>query len=317
MADIAGTLGDDVLLGTLEDDTITGLDGADVLIGDAGDDFLDGDAGADLLVSGGGADTILGDGGVDLFMLERGDRVSGGTDADTFFVLPGFAETEVVIDAGPEQHRFTAEIAATPGQQGFGLMFRADLASDHGMLFVFEREQPIEFWMRNTFIPLDMLFVDALGSIVRVAENTTPLSDEPIPSGEPVFAVLELEAGTAAALGIGIGDRALHPIFGAEDSVLGADGDDPHASGDTIIEDFGRGEDVISLQFFDQLTFADLDANGDGALDDSDTHVSVDDGATTIDLAPLAPDPMTPYALTVVGVTGLIAADFAFVDAVV
>jgi uncharacterized membrane protein (UPF0127 family) len=83
------------------------------------------------------------------------------------------------------------------------------------MLFDFQREQDVSFWMQNTYISLDMLFIKADGRILRIAENTTPLSTRMIPSGGPVRAVLEVIGGTARKLGIAAGDRVAHPIFGA------------------------------------------------------------------------------------------------------
>jgi uncharacterized membrane protein (UPF0127 family) len=81
------------------------------------------------------------------------------------------------------------------------------------MLFDFKRVEPVAMWMQNTYIPLDMLFIRADGTIARIAENTEPLSTRTIPSGEPVLAVLELNGGTAARLGVKAGDRVEHPLF--------------------------------------------------------------------------------------------------------
>ncbi len=83
------------------------------------------------------------------------------------------------------------------------------------MLFDFERDQPVSFWMRNTYIPLDIIFIQGDGRILRIAENTQPLSDRLIPSGGPVRAVLEVIGGTARKLGIAPGDRVESPIFAA------------------------------------------------------------------------------------------------------
>ncbi|MBE7244272.1 hypothetical protein MHIMP23_15190 [Methylobacterium hispanicum] len=94
-----------------------------------------------------------------------------------------------------------------------GLMFRRSMAPNHGMLFDFERVEPVAMWMKNTYLPLDMLFIRADGTVARVAADTEPLSTATILSGEPVLAVLELNAGTAARLGIRPGDRVDHPLF--------------------------------------------------------------------------------------------------------
>ena len=104
-------------------------------------------------------------------------------------------------------HHFTVEVARTPDQQSQGLMYRNALAADEGMIFPFQFPRPASFWMRNTLIPLDMLFIRADGTIARIAANTTPLSEESITSGEPVAAVLEIKGGRAAELGIAEGDR--------------------------------------------------------------------------------------------------------------
>ncbi len=108
---------------------------------------------------------------------------------------------------------FGVELAVTPEEQAKGLMFRRELPEKQGMLFDFHREQPTSFWMKNTYIPLDMIFIRADGRILRVAENTVPLSETLVPSGGPVRAVLEVIGGTAKKLGIAPGDRVTHPIF--------------------------------------------------------------------------------------------------------
>ena len=92
-------------------------------------------------------------------------------------------------------------------------MYRRTMAPDHGMLFDFEAVAPVAMWMKNTYLPLDMLFIRADGTIARIAADTEPLSTKVIPSGEPVLSVLELNAGTAARLGIHAGDRVEHPLF--------------------------------------------------------------------------------------------------------
>src|SRR5215472_4733843 len=111
-------------------------------------------------------------------------------------------------------HVFGVELAVTPEEQAKGLMFRRQLPEKQGMLFDFHREQPTAFWMKNTYIPLDMIFIRADGRILRIAENTKPLSEDLVPSGGPVRAVLEVVGGTAKKLGIAPGDRVGHAIFG-------------------------------------------------------------------------------------------------------
>ncbi len=110
-------------------------------------------------------------------------------------------------------HVFSVELAANDEERQKGLMFRKELPEGQGMLFDFKNDQPISMWMRNTYIPLDMLFINSDGTIRRIAENTTPLSERTIPSGGPVRGVLEVIGGTAKKLGIAPGDRVAHPIF--------------------------------------------------------------------------------------------------------
>jgi uncharacterized protein len=110
-------------------------------------------------------------------------------------------------------HAFEVEMAITPEEKEHGLMFRRELPEGQGMLFDFQFDQNVAFWMKNTYIPLDMLFIRADGRILRVAENTEPLSERNIPSGGPVRAVLEVIGGTAKKLGIAPGDRVGGSIF--------------------------------------------------------------------------------------------------------
>lgn len=124
-----------------------------------------------------------------------------------------FARSELWIESGGARHRFRVELAETPAQHARGLMFRADLAPDAGMLFDYGAPRHVSMWMKNTLVPLDMLFIAADGEIVRIARWTTPLSLEPVPSLAPVAGVLELRGGTADRLGLRAGDRAVHPIF--------------------------------------------------------------------------------------------------------
>jgi uncharacterized membrane protein (UPF0127 family) len=104
-------------------------------------------------------------------------------------------------------HKFTVEVARSPEEQNTGLMNRANLAPDRGMIFPHEPPRMASFWMKNTLIPLDIIFVRTDGTIVNIAENTVPLSLDPVPSLEPVGAVLELAGGRTAELGIKAGDK--------------------------------------------------------------------------------------------------------------
>ncbi|HEX6441466.1 MAG TPA: DUF192 domain-containing protein [Stellaceae bacterium] len=128
--------------------------------------------------------------------------------------LAQFPKAELTIDTAKGPYKFSVEVATTPEQMEQGLMFRKSLATDAGMIFDFKTPQPAMMWMKNTLIPLDMLFVDAQGRIVNIHERAVPGSLETIGSSAPVRAVIELNGGTAARLGIKPGDRVVFPIFG-------------------------------------------------------------------------------------------------------
>ncbi|MBX9795262.1 DUF192 domain-containing protein [Sphingomonas sp.] len=124
---------------------------------------------------------------------------------------PATADLTITSAAGGA-HRFKVELARTTPEQARGLMFRTNIAPDGGMLFhpyPADGGPPREatFWMKDTPSPLDIIFIRADRTIARIAENTTPFSQDPIPSGEPVAAVLELRGGRTAELGIAEGDR--------------------------------------------------------------------------------------------------------------
>jgi uncharacterized protein len=123
--------------------------------------------------------------------------------------------TPLEIESGGQKHRFTVELARKPEERAVGLMFRTEMAADRGMLFDYDREQPVSMWMKNTFISLDMLFIRADGRIANIAEWTTPRSLDEVASKGPVKAVLELNGGTAARLGLKAGDRVRHALFQA------------------------------------------------------------------------------------------------------
>jgi uncharacterized protein len=124
----------------------------------------------------------------------------------------GQATIEIVSKSGV--HAFSVELATNDEERERGLMFRKELPEGQGMLFDFQTEQPVSFWMHNTYISLDMIFIRANGRISHIAENAKPMSDDLIPSDGPVRAVLEVIAGTAAKLGIAPGDRVTGSIFG-------------------------------------------------------------------------------------------------------
>jgi uncharacterized protein len=111
-------------------------------------------------------------------------------------------------------HVFSVEMATTEEEKQTGLMYRKELPDGKGMLFDFSPEQQISMWMKNTYIPLDMIFIRADGRILRIAENTEPLSTKIISSGGLARGVLEVIAGTAQKYGIQPGDRVAHPLFG-------------------------------------------------------------------------------------------------------
>lgn len=113
-----------------------------------------------------------------------------------------------ITTAGGQSVRLRVEVARSFEQQARGLMFRKSLADDAGMLFPYKAPQPVSFWMKDTLIPLDMIFIRADGVIARIEAETEPYSLERVKSGEPVAAVLEIAGGRATALGISEGDRA-------------------------------------------------------------------------------------------------------------
>jgi uncharacterized membrane protein (UPF0127 family) len=110
-------------------------------------------------------------------------------------------------------HIFSIELAKSNEERARGLMYRKELAEGKGMLFDFAPEQDVSMWMKNTYVSLDMIFIRGDGRILRIAEDTEPLSERIISSGGPVRAVLEVVAGTARKLGLAPGDRVAHPLF--------------------------------------------------------------------------------------------------------
>jgi uncharacterized membrane protein (UPF0127 family) len=122
----------------------------------------------------------------------------------------GLAQVPLTIRSANGEHRFTVEVAATPAQQERGLMFRASIGPDEGMIFPYDPPITATFWMKNTLVPLDMVFIRADGTIARIA-HAVPLTLDPVSAGEPVAAVLEIRGGRAAELGIREGDRVEWP----------------------------------------------------------------------------------------------------------
>jgi uncharacterized membrane protein (UPF0127 family) len=110
-------------------------------------------------------------------------------------------------------HAFSVEIAASPEARERGLMYRRFMPADRGMLFEFERDAPVAFWMKNTYIPLDLVFIARNGKVTRIVDRAEPFSETTIPSGGPCAAVLELNGGVAAQIGLRTGDAVRHPFF--------------------------------------------------------------------------------------------------------
>ena len=117
-----------------------------------------------------------------------------------------------IVTSGGVWH-FTVEIADTDETREIGLMFRKTMAPDHGMLFDFGAPQAVTFWMKNTLIPLDMVFIAKDGHVVSVTRNAAPMSEALIPSGGPIVGVLELRGGRAAEIGVKPGDEVRERIF--------------------------------------------------------------------------------------------------------
>lgn len=126
------------------------------------------------------------------------------------------APDKVTVSGDWGQAHFTVEIADDPQERARGLMFVESMPVLSGMLFVYERPQPVSFWMKNTLIPLDMLFASPRGDILAIHENAVPGDLTPIPGGEGVQMVLEINGGMASRLGIDVGDVLQHPSFGPD-----------------------------------------------------------------------------------------------------
>ena len=123
----------------------------------------------------------------------------------------GFETLRIVTATGP--HDFQVEIADNDATRERGLMDRRYMPPERGMLFEFDRDGPVSFWMKNTYIPLDMIFISRSGIVTHIIANAEPLSERVIPSGGTCAAVLELNGGAAAAIGVRVGDKVRHPFF--------------------------------------------------------------------------------------------------------
>lgn len=120
----------------------------------------------------------------------------------------------LVLKTGSGEHSFNVEVATTNQERAIGLMFRRSLPADAGMLFLYDRAQPAAMWMKNTLIPLDMVFIGSDGKVHRIEQNTEPFSTELISSDGPVVGVLELNGGAAAKIGLRRGDTVVYPGLG-------------------------------------------------------------------------------------------------------
>ncbi len=118
----------------------------------------------------------------------------------------GLRQVPLTIRTAKGPRRFTVEVAATPPQQATGLMFRREMAADHGMIFPFPTPRVASFWMKDTYIPLDLIFIRANGTIESIGDGV-PLDETPVGSSGEVTSVLELNGGTAERLGVAPGDR--------------------------------------------------------------------------------------------------------------
>ncbi|CAN5208539.1 DUF192 domain-containing protein [soil metagenome] len=125
-----------------------------------------------------------------------------------------FKRSTLVVVSGGRETRFEVDLATNDAERSRGLMFRKELGAFEGMLFDFHQEMQVSFWMKNTLIPLDMVFIAADGTVKHVHANAVPHSTVSIPSLYPVRSVLEINGGSAALLGIKPGDTVKHPIFG-------------------------------------------------------------------------------------------------------
>jgi uncharacterized membrane protein (UPF0127 family) len=125
-----------------------------------------------------------------------------------------FKKSTLVIVTASREIKFDVELATNDAERARGLMFRKQLGPHEGMLFDFFKEMPVSFWMKNTLIPLDMVFIAGDGTIKHIHANAVPMSTDAIPSEYPVRAVLEINGGSAALLGIKPGDKVKHSIFG-------------------------------------------------------------------------------------------------------
>jgi uncharacterized protein len=137
--------------------------------------------------------------------------------ASLFALTPGAALAQTLdrleIATASGAHVFNVEIVGDEAGREKGLMYRRYMPQDRGMLFNFNEEAPVSFWMKNTYIPLDMIFISRKGVVTSIVANAEPLSERLIPSGGPVYAVLEVNGGVARSIGLKAGDKVKDIIF--------------------------------------------------------------------------------------------------------
>ena len=151
--------------------------------------------------------------GVLILLLTAGAAGSSADEATNAF-LAGLDRSALVIStAAGENHKFDVWLVRSPAERARGLMFVESLDPGRGMLFLYPQPQIVGMWMRNTLIPLDMLFIEANGNIAYIAENTVPHSLDTVSADVPVSAVLELRGGRTGELGIRVGDDVRHAFF--------------------------------------------------------------------------------------------------------
>ncbi len=129
---------------------------------------------------------------------------------------PDPAEAKLVIETARGRQIFDVDVMRTDAERAKGLMFRKSMPDTYGMLFDFQKDQHIAMWMKNTYIPLDMLFIKADGRIHRIEQRTEPHSEKTISSGEAVRAVLEINGGLSEKIGLKAGDKVIHRMFPAK-----------------------------------------------------------------------------------------------------
>ncbi len=129
---------------------------------------------------------------------------------------PSGALSDLSIKTKSGTYQFNVELALDERSQAKGLMFRRSMPPDHGMLFIYDPARMIRMWMKNTILSLDMLFVKRDGTIAKIFERTEPFSERVLSSDQPVYGVLELNAGSVERFGIRSGDQMIHPLLQAQ-----------------------------------------------------------------------------------------------------